>query len=168
MTSFRETQRFNQWWIQLINLSALVVLGVFMFRWYVQGKAVDKVGPDDVQGQLVVSILLILCFALIYLFCLTSKIDEKGIHYKFFPFHFGSKKISWYDIQECYIRTYNPTGEYGGWGVKKVPTKNSKGYNVKGTIGIQLVLKSGQKVLLGTQRPKEAKEVIHRYFKNRK
>lgn len=168
MRLFKETQRFNQWWMQLINLTVLGVLGYFIFRWYVQGKAVDKVGPEDLQGQLLIAGSLILTFALIFLFNLKTVVDENGVHYKFFPFHISFKKVSWYDIQECYVRKYNPIKEYGGWGIKIVPSKNSNAYNIKGNVGIQIVLKNGKKILIGTQKPDEAQNIINKYFKTDK
>ncbi|KQC29623.1 DUF6141 family protein [Flagellimonas eckloniae] len=165
MTLFTEIQRFNQWWMQLINFSVLGILVFFFYRWYVLGKAVDKVKPDDFYGQAVVSGSLIFAFALIYLFSLRTKIDENGIHYRFIPFHLNFKKISWYNVQECYIREYSPISEYGGWGIKIVPSKNSKAYTTKGTMGIQVVLKNGENILVGTQKSDEAQNIINRYFK---
>jgi hypothetical protein len=39
--------------------------------------------------------------------------------------------------------------EYGGWGVKGFSGKN-RAYNISGNIGLQLTLKNGYKILIGT------------------
>ena len=67
-------------------------------------------------------------------------------------------------MEQCYVRKYSPLREYGGWGVRGSFGKN-KAYNVKGNQGIQIELKKGGKVLVGTQRKTEAQQVIDRYFK---
>ena len=56
--------------------------------------------------------------------------------------------------------------EYGGWGLKGgLLWKKSKGIaiNVSGNIGIQLELKNGKKLLIGTQKLQEAKQVLDTY-----
>lgn len=62
------------------------------------------------------------------------------------------------------MRTYSPIKEYGGWGYR-ITLKNGKAFNVTGNKGIQLVLKSGKKLLIGTQQESEASLVINRYLK---
>jgi hypothetical protein len=165
MRQFDEKQSFTQWWIQLINFSLLALLAVFLYKWFFLKEAVDKVSATDSTGQLVVTITIVLSFLLIYLFRLKTRIDENGLHYRFLPFHFSDKTISWYDIDKCYIRTYSPIGEYGGWGIRYSP-KNGKAFNVKGNKGIQIEFKNGKKILLGTQKPEEAQQVINKYMKN--
>ncbi len=61
---------------------------------------------------------ILVSVAFIFFFKLTTRIDEKGIHYQFFPFHFKLKKIAWSEITSATVRTYDPIGEYGGWGLK--------------------------------------------------
>ena len=48
--------------------------------------------------------------------------------------------------------------DYGGWGIKY----GLKGlaYNISGNFGIQLELKSGSKILIGTQKPDEVKKLL--------
>ena len=71
--------------------------------------------------------------------------------------------IPWKDIEECYVRQYSPLREYGCWGIRF--GLNGKAYNVKGNKGIQVKLKSGKKILFGTQNEIEVKDVIQLYFK---
>ncbi len=163
MRVFTEKQWFNQWWMQLINLALLGMLLYFWYKWWVLGDKVDKVAPDDITGQVVVSLLLMLSFGVIYIFQLHTKIDDRGIHYRFFPFHRSFKTIPWREMEKCYTRTYKPLTEYGGWGYK-FGTVGGKAYNVKGNQGVQIQFKNGKKLLIGTQKPDDAQRIIKRYF----
>ena len=53
-----------------------------------------------------------------------------------------------------------PISEYLGWGIRA--GSNGKAYNVKGNIGLQLVLKNDKRVLFGTQQPNELQKAIDR------
>lgn len=121
-------------------------------------------------NELLIAIsLLVLSVGLIFIFKLKTRIDEEGIHYQFFPFHFSLKTIKWSEIRKAYFRVYDPIGEYGGWGLKGgVFWKSSKGtaVNIAGDKGIQLELKNGKKLLIGTQKEAAVKEVLKRYFKD--
>jgi hypothetical protein len=111
-----------------------------------------------------VIVLLLFSIGLIYIFRLRTTIDERGIHYRFLPFHKTTKTISWKDLEDCEVRKYSPLSEYGGWGYK-LHFGGNGALNVKGNMGIQLKLKSGKQLLIGTQKPEEAQLVINRYYK---
>ncbi|MUU77731.1 hypothetical protein GN138_04685 [Winogradskyella sp. HL2-2] len=88
------------------------------------------------------------------------------MHYKFFPFHWSFKVIKWKDIQNVYVRSYDALGEYGGWGLKGGAFWNKskgKAINVSGDIGIQLILKNKKKLLIGTQKQNDVKNVLASY-----
>lgn len=100
----------------------------------------------------------------IFFMKLKTRIDEYGIHYQFIPFHRSTKTISWNEINNIYVRDYDPIGEYGGWGLKAGwGKKRGKAINVAGSIGIQLELKNGKKVLVGTQKRTEVEKTISTY-----
>jgi hypothetical protein len=103
---------------------------------------------------------------LIFFMKLSTRIDEEGIQYQFYPFHFSMKKISWDKIEKVGVRTYLPISEFGGWGLRGGFFFNKgkeKAVNISGNIGIQLILKSGKKLLIGTQKESEAKSVLETY-----
>jgi hypothetical protein len=79
------------------------------------------------------------------------------------------KTILWHEISEAYVRKYDAISEYGGWGLKVGAFwRKSKGIaiNVSGDTGIQLELKNGKKILIGTKLEDQAKQVIsHYHFK---
>ncbi|WP_422083992.1 hypothetical protein [Ulvibacterium sp.] len=164
MRVFTEIQRFNQWWMQLIQIGLVLFLLYSFYQWYIIKEPTGNVAPTDTTLQLVLIFSILPILVLFYFLRLESTIDEIGVHYQFSPFHKSKKTIGWKDMEQCYVRKYSPLREYGGWGVRGSFGKN-KAYNVKGNQGIQIELKKGGKMLVGTQRKTEAQQVIDRYFK---
>jgi len=161
MRIFKEQQRFTQTWL-------LVVLGFSLIvPLFILGQEFYKENSDLSVAEFVVTISgILLSVGLIFVFQLKTSIDEKGIHYQFFPFHLKYRTIQWKEIETAHVRTYDPIGEYGGWGLKGGAFWNkSKGkcINVSGDIGIQLVLKNGKKLLIGTQKKEQAIHVLKTY-----
>jgi len=163
MKVFKEEQRFTQTWLIVLMGFSLVVPLVLIIREFLKENSEFTVGGFlGVVGVLIASIVPIFFFKLI------TRIDKVGIHYRFFPFHFKTKRITWQEIEKAYVRIYDPIGDYGGWGLKGGFLWNkSKGIaiNVSGDIGIQLELKTGKKILIGTQKKQEATSVIETYTK---
>jgi hypothetical protein len=151
---FDESQGFNQWWIWAIILGAMGVslyasmetiqMGESLFNW--------------TNFSVIIPVFIIP--ALFYFLKLKTKVEENGIYVRFIPFHLKEIFISWDQLDECYIRTYSPLGEYGGWGIKYGLGGAGKVYNVSGNQGLQLVFKDGARLLIGTQKPEELQEVI--------
>ncbi len=166
MRVFNELQRFTQWWLKLINIAILSFLIYASYNWFVLDKAVGNVSENDVIGQITVISLMVFSIALIYLFQLKTTIDEIGIHYQFLPINLSKKSIRWNAVKKCYVRTYSPLREYGGWGYRG-SFGNGKAINIRGNKGIQLEFYNGKKLLIGTQREEEAQKVIQRYFKTK-
>lgn len=161
MKFFKEEQRFTQTWLLVIMGFSLVVPLYLIIREY---KAMSTLTFS------LISFGILFSFGLIFLFKLKTRIDEIGIHYQFFPFHLKHKTIQWNEIETAHIRIYDAIGEYGGWGLKGGAFWNkSKGtcINVSGDIGIQLELKNGKKLLIGTQKKEQATHVLKTYFKNK-
>lgn len=163
MKVFIEKQRFNQLWlILLIIISAIVPIGIIMGT-YLK----DPTSFSASELALVLGVIII-ASGLIFVFKLNTRIDEKGIYYKFFPFHIKYKTIEWNEVDNAYIRTYDAISEYGGWGLKGGALWNkSKGtaINVSGDIGIQLELKNGKKLLIGTQKKEQVESILKTYKK---
>ncbi|WP_273567686.1 hypothetical protein [Maribacter halichondriae] len=135
MRVFSEIQRFNQWWMQLINIGLLGFLLFSFYNWYIAKEPTGNVTPTDTVGQIVVIVSIIPALLLLYSIKLKTSNDEIGIHYQFTPFHFSRKTIRWNEIEKCYVRTYNPIKEYGGWGYRtSFGKKKGSAFNVKGNI----------------------------------
>ena len=164
MRVFNEIQKFDQWWMKLIYIGLIAMLLYFLYTWYIVQEAVDKVGANDTTGQLIVIVCIVPVLVLFYVFELRTEIDEIGVQYQFLPFHFSKQTVRWGDMEKCYVRTYSPIREYGGWGFRTSFGKKGKAFNVKGDKGIQIVLKTGKKILIGTQKEVDAQKVIDRNF----
>jgi hypothetical protein len=151
MEPFKETQYFNQWWIKVILFIPLFEALAFLLNDY---QKYAEVQQDSIVFLSFVSLIILFLF----LCKLRVDVTEQGIQYAFFPFHIKPKVVLWKDVETAIIREYSPMGEYGGWGIRGA--KSNKAYNVKGNIGLQLSLKSGKKLLIGTQQPTQLNQYL--------
>ncbi|MEO9570316.1 MAG: hypothetical protein ABJH82_02775 [Polaribacter sp.] len=161
MKIFKEEQRFTQTWLIVVLAFSVIVPITVITKEYL-----EKDSNMSTNKFIITLAGVLISISLIFFFKLTTRIDEKGIHYQFFPFHFSIKLIPWHEISKAGIRTYFPISEFGGWGLKGGFFFNKgrgKAINVSGDIGIQLVLKNGEKLLIGTQKKEEAKQVLETY-----
>ena len=163
MRIFKEEQKFTQLWVHILLALGFIPGIVIITRAWIQ--ATDD-NTDVKIGFLVVVGSMVLVYGLMFSLKLKTRIDEKGIYYRFIPFHLSIKFIAWEDLNNAYVRKYKPISEYGGWGIKgRLLLKKSKGvaFNVKGDLGLQLELQNGKKILIGTQKEEEVKKVLIMY-----
>jgi hypothetical protein len=161
MKIFKEEQRFTQTWLKILLAIGIVVPIIIVTIEYLEENS--KITTNEFILTLVG---ITVSVAFIFFLKLKTKIDEKGIHYQFAPFHFKLKVVAWTAIEKATVRTYDPIREFGGWGLKVgFPWDKKKGkcVTISGDIGIQLLLKNGKKLLIGTQKKEEAKNVLKRY-----
>jgi hypothetical protein len=166
MKVFKEEQRFTQTWVVILLVISGLIPVLIIFMSYLKNKE-----EQDLSNIFVTISITMLVSAVIFLFKLTTRIDQEGIHYQFFPFHLKLRSIAWNEIKTAYVRNYDAITEYGGWGLKGgFFWKKSKGVaiNVSGDIGIQLTLKNGKKILIGTQLKEQANQVLETYFSKTK
>ena len=157
MKVFIEKQRFNQWWLYLILTIPLFALVIPLLL------KIEKIMASKNLSDLLIPLLILsLVYFFIFSIKLKTKIDEKGVHYQFFPFHSKLKLIPWNELEQCFCRTYRPLSEFGGWGYR-VNFRNGRALNIKGNWGIQLVFSNGKKLLLGTQKPNDVKRILENY-----
>ena len=159
MIVFSEIQRQTQKWIYFLIVILLLVLIFGLIQQLVFGK---PFGNPSVRNWVLPLFLIIPLGLFIFLRMnvLETGISKKGIEYRFKPYHSQTRLIQWNEIDKCYVRVYSPVREFGGWGVRFSIRDGGKALNVKGNYGIQLELKNGQKLLIGTQKPGEAKRVL--------
>ena len=165
MRIFKETQRFNQWWMHLIMAVLVLFLLFALYQWFIVETTVGNVSASDSLGQIVVILSIVPIVLFLCILRLKTVVDEKGIHYQFFPIHLSLKLIRWNEIDNCSVRAYHPIKEYGGWGYRISLGDRGKALNIRGNQGIQIVLSNGKNLLLGTQKPKEAEETLKRDLK---
>ncbi len=144
---FIEEQNFDQAWIWL--LLGLLTLGVFI--------SLVMAGQWGLI-MLLTGAVLVSSMTLMASFRLHTKIDDEGVHYHANPFQWKFKTIRWDEIDQIYVRNYSPLLEYGGWGIRY--GRSGWAYIAKGNQGIQVVMKSGKKILLGTQQGEEVTRLL--------
>jgi hypothetical protein len=160
MVHYRETQRWTQPWLRL------VVFGLAAAIWFVAYRQI--VGADPVSGEPIFTVLLLASWvvagigipALLLLSALRTEVRADGIYVRFAPFHRRWHGWRFDEIADIEPRQYSPLREYGGWGIRD--GRHGRAYNVRGNQGVQLVLRSGRRVLIGTQDPKAMTDAIAR------
>lgn len=151
MRTFNEEQRFTQWWMYALVIS---IIGVLLIGVYEVSNAFSDV---DHWVLLFLYLFFILLLIGILPVKLHTQIDITGIKTQFTPFSIFTKKYSWSEIQECYVRKYSPLREYGGWGIR------GSAYNTSGNMGIQIITKDKDRFLIGTQKPEMVKRILAKY-----
>ncbi len=155
---FAEEQRFTQWWLWAIMLFALLsVLVPFLYGIYSQEVLNKSFGnqPMSTEGLAVTgtaSTLLVLIIIVVFNRArLKTKISSDKLAVAFPPFFRKWKELVPGEIERYEIREYNAIREYGGYGVKR-RFKYGQSYTISGNIGLQLYLKNGKRLLIGTQK----------------
>ena len=155
---FSERQRFNQPLILIAVIgglgSALGLVGYGLFSQLLTGEPWGD-NPMSDTG-LIFTFLMVLGVAvfvggLLFSLVLITEVRQDGIRFRFPPLINKWKTLKKEDIKSYNVRKYSPIWEYGGWGIR-VSMGKGKAYNVRGNIGMQLVMKDGKAILLGTQK----------------
>jgi hypothetical protein len=157
---YREEQKFSLWlrWLVYLSMGLSVAISVFALT-----KESASNGSQDtweiILGVIVGIGVPIAITALFILLKLQTEVHPDGIYVRFFPFHIHFKRFAAEDLSEYYARQYKPIREYGGWGIR-YSIRNGRAYNVRGNKGVQLVLSTGKKLLIGSQTPDELADAI--------
>ncbi|MDV6167937.1 hypothetical protein R1T16_05840 [Flavobacterium sp. DG1-102-2] len=151
---FYEEQYFRQWWI-FILLAGMCGTGVYgVITQVFMGETFGDKPMGDV-GLIIFSVCIIALTIFFYMQKMITKIDERGIYIKFRPYHKKWRLYEWQRIAHCELKKYNPTFEFGGWGIR--PGVNS----VSGNSGLLLHFKSGKpKLMIGTRKTEEMQQVL--------
>jgi hypothetical protein len=156
---FREVQHFRMWmfWVPIV-----VVVGVVWYEFFQQVVRDNPSGtqplPDWAAWVLAIVFGLGLPVAG-YLLRLITEVHVGDIYLHVFPFR-GSH-VALKDVVEAEVREYSGQREYGGWGVRTT-AKAGKAYTAWGTKGMQLWLNEDERILIGTQKPKELTDVLRK------
>ena len=157
---FSEVQKQNQKWIWflLIILNATVIFGSIQQIVFNRPFGTHPI-PD--WGYIPVFGVLFMASYLLFGSRLHTEISSDRILFQYKPFHRKARVISWDEVSRCFVRLYSPVKEFGGWGIRPAFNRNTgKAINVSGNIGIQIELKNGEKILLGTRKDKEVQKVL--------
>ena len=161
---FKEEQRFTQWWLWLIVTASFAVPLLFIVREI----AVLERDSEEYKSLLTsIYFLLGMGSLMVGLFVkmkLVTEITSTGIRVKFPPVKMRWKSITKDEIAGFEVKEYRPIKDFGGWGYRKNLLRKKDAYNVKGNIGLQLFLKNGKTLLIGTQRKQAIKFAMDKLF----
>jgi hypothetical protein len=158
---FKEVQGFRIWWAWAAA-GALNILFIYtIVQQIILGEPFGTNPAPDLVLVLVELFLLAL-FGFLVSIRLKTRITEKGIYYRFYPFQFKETLIEWHELKDAYIREYNSFHEYGGWGIRYGSLKTGRAINTSESSnkGLQLKFNDGKLLLIGTARPDEIKLII--------
>lgn len=162
-SNFQERQFFRQWflWLPMLVMILLLLVGLIL-QVYFNKPIGDK--PMSDWGLFLTTFGFIVFAWLFWKFNLVTEVGEEGIRVGFPPLF--RRRISWDEIDKAYVRRYKPILEFGGWGIRY--GWGGTAYNVSGNIGLQLELKNGKKLLIGTQMPEELEAAVKKGLSPRK
>jgi hypothetical protein len=155
--SFYEKQKFKSVFIySLLILAGLI--GAYL--------SLDKVlmnlpfAWNDGSMMLYVLAVFILPVTLLLIFSITrfdSIINDDGIFYRWMPYKKTFNMIDWSAVKELYIVEAR-TRSLG-----KTKTHNhGETHFLGGQYGLQIIMKSGRKIFLGTKKPEEVNRILLR------
>jgi hypothetical protein len=163
---YKEVQRTVPWWVYLVTGGLGILALVFSFYMIKQSSSVEEIQRSVLASILIVLIPLVLIIIL-FSIKLETMITAEGVYFRFFPFQFKFKHIPWPEITAATVRKYRPYSEFGGWGIRFNFREKETAYCMNGNMGLEMVLKNGRKVLLGTQQPEEIGKAVMGYMEDR-
>jgi hypothetical protein len=150
-------QRFRQWWLWLFVVAPAV------FAWYPFVQQILKgipVGQHPAPDWVIWAIWLLVGLGLPFAFSrirMVLEVTDAEVLIRYRPF--SRRAIALVDIGLVEVRSYNAVKEYGGWGIKGW-SSDKMVYNVSGGKGVELTLKDGRRVMLGSLRTDELAAAI--------
>lgn len=176
LIEFNEKQYQKSWWkwLLMIGMDLMFVVGTIMQIGYRRSFGNSPMSDT----MLIILTVFVILFSIVLLSSyLQTYINSDGVYIKYFPFHLKYKFFSWESIESAKVRSYNPLMEFGGWGIKWIKFcfnnfpplfKSSTCYTVSGTNGLELSLKNGKKVMIGTHSPNSLEETLTKLSKKGK
>ncbi|HKZ65505.1 MAG TPA: hypothetical protein VJ111_04085 [Chitinophagaceae bacterium] len=140
-----------------------VTAGIFIIA-LILNLIIKKGNFSNIATALFVGIIICIIAGIFSDIRLITQIRTDGIYVRFIPFEFSFSVYSWDNIQEIYIRKFDPLTT--GIGIRMTPV--GRAYVFSGDTGIQIVCKNGSKLLIGTQCPDEIADILHKLGKFRK
>ena len=150
MTRYHESQRFHGAILGLL-VAAFVVVAVVTIVEVVAGR------PAEVWLIVVGPLVVFVVAVLLSLSHLDVDVTDEGVTIAF-RYVWPARRIGFPEIVGLEVRRYDPLLEYGGWGVRLGP--KGWGYMTSGNEGVQLRLRKGLPVLIGSARPRELEAAI--------
>lgn len=150
MSRYHEEQHFHGALMGLLLVAMVFVVVVTVV-------AVFLSRSGDALLLAIAPVVVVLVASLISLSHLDVEVTDHGVTIAF-RYLWPTRRIGFAEIVGVEVRRYNPLLEYGGWGVRLGPKGWS--YMTSGNEGVQLRLRKGLPVLIGSARPRELEAAI--------
>ena len=154
---YHEEQRFRQWWVWLLVAVVAALAWWTLVQQIILGRPLGENPLPDSAAWVLWAIMGLGLPLLFWTIRLVIEVTADQVVIRYRPL--TRRSIALADIEQATARTYNPVTEYGGWGLKGWSRRNIA-YNVSGHQGVQLVLRDGRRVMLGSQRAEELAQAI--------
>lgn len=152
---FKEEQTYQGTWLMylilILELPTLIVVSIVV--WTSE--------EDQLTATLVTTafiLVMLLTFGLIMSLKLSTRIDEEGIKFKYFPFINQWRVYPQKEIKSAQVVAYSPVSDFGGWGIKG--NRTTKAYSILGDQALLVDLGEKKKIMIGTQKSKELKSFL--------
>jgi hypothetical protein len=157
---FYELQRIRRLWVWLVAILVNVFPFYGIYHQIIIGVPFGTKPMSNI-GLLIMAGFSIFFTLLFYHWRLITLIKPDGIYARFYPFQFSMKFYRWESIKSLNIRKYKPIREFQGWGLRyNFAGKGGRAFTVSGNIGLQIEFTNGNRLLIGTQKPKQIEEVL--------
>ncbi len=147
------------WWVVLIVVAVTSLMWYGFIQQIIYGYPFGT-NPASDPVLIVLWLLFGIGFPIFFLSLkLTTTVTEMAIYVQFKPLMIKQQTIPFSEITSIQVETYHPIKEFWGYGIR-LSIDGAKAYNIKGNHGIRIELKNGKKMLIGTQKTDEIKEVL--------
>ncbi len=154
---FEEVQRApTLMWVITAGVAAvLLAVAVALLLMAIRGRLGKPAGYGIGGLMLLGAVGLVLLSASVNL---STIVNTEGLYVRLSPFQWSHQPISLRGVTRIYVRTYNPVGEYGGWGIRRGARGDA--YNMRGDRGVQLDYATERSMLIGSQHPEKLKAAL--------
>lgn len=152
MVIFREVQYMRHvWWVMLlvVGLAALMWWGFIQQIIFGEPWGTNP-APDWMMWLLLMIVGIGLPLAFYWMRLIVEVMDD-SVSIRYVPL--TKRTIPLADIEQVEALTYKPLQEFGGWGVRG--RSNRRAYNVSGNRGVELTLRDGRMIMIGSQKAEE-------------
>lgn len=149
MEKWKETQRFADKAILLIV--AIPILLSFFIAYYYQSTTSFLI----VLGGMAFTAILIGVLKL------DVRINEEGIHFKYFPFHTTERLIPWKEVKEWKLLKVDAIKDFGGIGIRYSLKK--KGFIINSKFGLEVKKTDNRILVISITNGAKAEEALQ-YF----
>lgn len=145
------------WWVTLIIIAAAGLVWVGFVQQIIFGRPFGtNPGPDWLMWLLWLGMGLGLPLLFLNLRLIVEvRVDHLWVQYV----PFIKRQIPFTDIAQVESITYRPIPDYGGWGIRGWGSRRA--LTVSGNRGVQLTLRDGNRLLLGSQRADELTQALN-------